>query len=106
MTFHLLSNGSDESYASDDFTSGFTHRVVLAAADLAVVPAQSATTLSVTNGVGAVKHQLWYNGCLVKETAFTACAEAASSPAQSVSAASTAKLSVVLLSLVAVFAMF
>ena len=71
---------------SADLTTGFTHRVV-GTQNVEVVPAQASTTLSVPNGAGAVKHQLWYKECLVKETAFTACAAAAaptaSTPTQS-----------------------
>jgi hypothetical protein len=50
--------------------------VISALIKIEVVPAQSSTTLTVPNGANQLKHQLWYNGCLIKETAFTACAKA------------------------------
>jgi hypothetical protein len=57
----------------DDFTSGFTHRVISAVNGAVVVTAQSSSALAVRNGAGSLKHQLWYKECLVKETAFNAC---------------------------------
>jgi hypothetical protein len=79
-------------FRSADLTSGFTHRVV-GAQDIEFVAAQSSTTLSVPNGVGSVKHQLWYKECLVKETAFDACAAAAAPTTQSTTPVADAKTS-------------
>jgi hypothetical protein len=53
------------------------HRVIENTYGLPLGAPQVETTLSVPNDMGMVTHQLWYNGCLVKETEFEACARAA-----------------------------